>query len=90
VTGVYYLSPVLTVPGGTIPCQSVALFVSPNPQVAPRLEDNTWLALTSRIEGQVPPQLGYTAASSVDWNNSPPTTVKAALDRIAAKLSPNP
>lgn len=30
----------------------------------------------------------YTAASSVNWNGSPPTNVKDALDRIAAKIGP--
>jgi len=32
--------------------------------------------------------IGYAAASSANWNNSVPTTVTAALDRIAAKIGP--
>ena len=31
---------------------------------------------------------GYTPASSANWNNTPPATVAAALDRIAAKIGP--
>jgi hypothetical protein len=30
----------------------------------------------------------YEAASSADWDNNPPTSVKEALDRIAAALGP--
>ena len=32
----------------------------------------------------------YTPASSANWNNNPPTTVAAALDRIAAHAGPIP
>jgi hypothetical protein len=32
----------------------------------------------------------YTPASSANWNNNPPTTIRAALDRIAAKIGPIP
>ena len=32
----------------------------------------------------------YSAASSPNWNNSPPTNVAAALDRIAAHVGPIP
>jgi len=35
-------------------------------------------------------QASYVAASAVDWNGAPPATVKAALDRIAAKITPIP
>ncbi len=34
--------------------------------------------------------VGYTAAVSGNWSGSPPTTVKAALDRIAAFIGPIP
>lgn len=34
--------------------------------------------------------MAYSAASPSDWNGSAPTTIKAALDRLAAKASPVP
>lgn len=33
-------------------------------------------------------RVGYTPADAADWNNDPPDTVQAALDRIAAQLGP--
>jgi hypothetical protein len=36
------------------------------------------------------PFVQYTPASSANWNNSPPATVQAALDRIAAEIGPIP
>lgn len=41
---------------------------------------------TARIEGQQ----DYTPASAVHWENSPPTTIQEALDRIAAAIGPIP
>lgn len=35
-------------------------------------------------------QMSYTPASNANWNNSAPATVAAALDRIAAKITPIP
>jgi hypothetical protein len=32
--------------------------------------------------------IGYVAASSANWNNSAPTSIASALDRIAAKIGP--
>jgi hypothetical protein len=34
--------------------------------------------------------LGYSPASSANWNGNPPNNVSAALDRIAAKIGPIP
>ena len=34
--------------------------------------------------------LGYTPASSANWNGTPPDNVQSALDRIAAKIGPIP
>lgn len=42
-------------------------------------------ALEDRVENAP-----YSAAVSADWSGSPPTTIKQALDRIAATLGPIP
>ena len=34
------------------------------------------------------PGIAYTPASNANWNNAPPATVAAALNRIAAKIGP--
>ena len=34
--------------------------------------------------------ISYTPANPVDWNGTPPKTIKEALDRIAAKITPIP
>lgn len=38
--------------------------------------------------GNTAAEVLYTANNPADWNGSPPTTVAAALDRIAAALGP--
>jgi hypothetical protein len=49
-TGLYLLSPLLTLPGGTIPGQTVSLFVTNNNQLAPNVETTAFLATTVQIQ----------------------------------------
>lgn len=58
-TGLYYLTPMLSVPGGQIPATSIALMVQANNLLAPVLEDSAWIAATSPVNG---------APSKLTWN----------------------
>ncbi len=57
-TGVYYLAPVLAVPGGSIPAQAIAMYVSTQAFETPLLEAESLVAMT------VPQSSGWVAVSS--------------------------
>ncbi len=53
-TGVYYLAPVFTLPGGSIPAQTIALFVTSPNSLNPQLEETGWVAATASFPGGPP------------------------------------
>lgn len=50
-SGAYILGPQLTLPGGAVPAESIALFVSSNNAVQPQTETNAWVLATSSVAG---------------------------------------
>ena len=50
-TGVYYLTGQISVPGGTVLAQTIAMYVTSPNSSQPRTEESAWLAATSSIFG---------------------------------------
>jgi hypothetical protein len=53
VTGVYYLTGMLTLPGGVAQAGAIALYVTGPNRGQPRTEDSAWLVATSSVAGAV-------------------------------------
>ncbi len=61
--GVYYLAPTLTVPGGVLPCDAVAMFVTPPTNCSPQVEAVIDLNVSVLVNtGWRVPQSGVTAS----------------------------
>jgi hypothetical protein len=65
-TGMYYLSPVLEVPGGNVPAETISLFVTAASQFSPKLEATSWIAATSRILSLGPVKSEWVRLTSED------------------------
>ena len=65
VTGVYYLTGHIAVPGGTLLAQSIALYVTGSNSAQPRTEESAWLAATSVVPGVAMNQKWVVVTSSV-------------------------
>lgn len=68
-TGTYALQPLLAVPGGSLPVESIAMFVSTPFANMPQLETTAWLASTSIITTPGPTR--STWATPLDNDGSP-------------------
>ncbi len=61
--GVYYLAPTLEVPGGTLPADAIAMFVTPPTNCSPQVEAVVDLSITVLINtGWRVPQSGSSSA----------------------------
>ena len=74
VTGVYYLAPQLSVPGGVVSAETVSLFVSYPTGSTPMLETSAWIVATVPIASLGPIQnawqvvsAAYTARPETPW-----------------------
>lgn len=62
--GMYYLAPVLTIPGGTIPAAPISLFVSNAGNLPPQVQDQTWVTATVPVPTLGPYKVGWVNLTS--------------------------
>lgn len=66
-TGLYTLSPQLTVPGGTFPAMTVSAFVGND---TAKLEDTTWIAATSDVSSPGPVSQAWQSVATSPYSAS--------------------
>lgn len=86
-TGPYALAPELTLPGGTAPCFTVALFVASPFNCTPILQQDVWVAASSAIS---PDTGGLASVWKVINSTNSPFQASALQPWIAVDLSTAP
>lgn len=86
-TGPYQLAPELTLPGGTAPCFTVALFVASPFNCTPKLNEDVWTVASSAIS---PDTGGLAAVWKVISSPNSPFQANPLQPWIAANLTTGP
>lgn len=85
-TGLYYLAPLLTVPGGRLPAEALTMFVTAPGQLSPKLEESAWIPVTTVIDSPGPVKQTWTMLTAA----SSPYAAKPTIPWLAVDLSSAP
>lgn len=83
-TGAYALQPLLSVPGGTLPVETISMFVSSPFANMPKLETTAWIGVTSTIATPGPSRQGWATPLT---NADSPYTLSVLFPWVPVDLS---